>query len=65
VDDPTFVYRNREGDDCSWVAQGKDRVVKIKCGRRAAEDKSDPTKVWAFCRATCDSVGVKKACEGL
>mmetsp|Transcript_7849 Transcript_7849/g.19485 ORF Transcript_7849/g.19485 Transcript_7849/m.19485 type:complete len:528 (-) Transcript_7849:193-1776(-) len=65
VDDPTFVYRNREGDDCSWVAKGLDRIVKIKCLRRAAEDKSDKTKVWAFCRATCDGVGVKKACEGL
>ena len=63
VDDPKFVYRNKADKDCSWVAKGKDRVVKIKCLRRAAEEKSDSTKVWAFCRETCDRVGVKKACS--
>merc|ERR1711935_92202 len=52
VDDPNFVYRNKEGKDCAWVAKGTDKNTRIKCLRRAAEDKSIKTKVWEFCKET-------------
>jgi len=63
VDDQTFVFRNKNGKSCDWVgSRGSDRKTKIICQRRASADTSDKTKVWAFCKATCDAVGLKNAC---
>jgi len=62
VDDPNFIYRNKARKDCAWVAKGSDRNTRIKCLRRAASDKTDKTKVYKFCKETCDRAGVKKAC---
>ena len=64
VDDPNFVYRNREGDTCeSFVKQKSDRRTRIICQRRANADESQPRhEVWEYCRATCDAAGINRAC---
>lgn len=64
VDDPTFIYRNREGDDCAnFVAPHSDRRTRIICQRRANADESDKRKVFEYCRATCDAAGINRACN--
>jgi len=63
VDIQNFSYRNKSKKDCGWVGRGTRRQIRIKCLRRAALDKSIKTKVYAFCKQTCDSVDIKKACS--
>merc|ERR1712176_952408 len=64
VDDPGFLYRNKEGKDCPWVkkkGEGRKerRRTKILCLRKASEDTND--KVWKHCRKICSDAGVNKA----
>jgi len=65
-DDPNFLYRGKEGKDCSWVSdysvkrgQDQQRVTNIKCMRR-----SENIRVFEYCPQTCCDIGLNKdACK--
>jgi hypothetical protein len=60
-DDSNFLYRNKKNKDCSWVKKKSKRKTKIICLRRA-KAKPNRTRVWEYCKETCDWAGVNKAC---
>lgn len=66
VDDPAFVYREKEGKDCAWLLGRTDRVTQIICKTRASKRGwgRDKKRVHEYCKATCYAAGINHACEG-
>lgn len=59
TDDAEFRYRGIQKRDCDWVST---RTNVLRTCNRRANDLPDRTKVWAYCKATCDAAGQDKAC---
>ena len=65
VDDPWWRFRGRNARSCAWLdgkANWNEQKKRKWCNKRASSDRSDKTKVYVFCKATCDKVGHEQAC---
>jgi len=63
VDDPDFIYRSKPDKDCEWLASKNETTTRKICLKRAAKEEEDQTKVYSYCKATCNSVNIKHACD--
>mmetsp|Transcript_13595 Transcript_13595/g.31871 ORF Transcript_13595/g.31871 Transcript_13595/m.31871 type:complete len:282 (+) Transcript_13595:94-939(+) len=63
VDDPDFIYRSKDDKDCEWLALKSETTARKICLKRAFKEQEDETKVYSYCKATCDSVNIKHACD--
>jgi len=65
VDDPNWRYRGQNRKSCAWLTKRNwtDAKKLNWCNRRANNPKSDKTRVWAYCKELCYSLGKTKACE--
>jgi len=64
VNDTSFRFRAKSHKSCDWFdSQNWSWFRKIKwCNKRANKDPSDPTKVYEYCKKSCNDIGELKAC---
>jgi len=61
VDDSSFEFRGLSGKNCDFLSQRKTSTIFTYCNKKANAPQNQK-KVYEYCRATCDSIGIDEAC---
>jgi len=61
VDDSSFEFRGLSGKNCDLLSQQETSIISTYCNKKANLPLNQK-KVYEYCRATCDSIGINEAC---